>query len=931
MGINVGAAAVTAAYLGSTAISSIYLGNTLVFSATPANVVTVNANITAPVTWTAGNIYQVTTDIQITGTNTIVTVEAGAIVEVADGVTITLGPGVGGVGNNTGIDGTGATFRGMTGTDNWRINSSYYGGVFDVTNCSFTGVTLAQLRPRQSSNGRVQINGCLFDRCGGFAGTTYAVDLEPYGAAQNTIVEFANNIFSNTVSIGCIDYSEVQADSILSPAVSGCFFDQNVRVSANSTGFQNNVADAVELNVAMLAAGCTVDGNHLISRSGASNNVDLLNFRANTLVRNNVLFGGIHTVGAFAGYHDNIIRDNVIIAQPGVSNEQIAFPGNNAIIDNNLFLQGGQQASIIFADETGVRIDDNTFVGGTPYNIYLNHTGGAGVAGQVISVEGNAFTGSTIGGMFDEDTFAAAITLIGKNLYTAPSGAYKVQINAPGSEVAPVLLDPGYPAVPAEVSAASWDMDVPAATYRDSLFALYPAVVDSGEYLGCAISKLLDADPDVGGGSYTQNLVANNGTGQLHGAQVANDADYVEISMWVNPTSPLTNTYLWQMWFCIHLEVQSNGALTVFCRDENNVDIFNDTTVAGTLVAGSLQHVYLALDHINGVTLKIDGVDVTWSGTGSVPTWTNPTSAKIRTRFVDIHPIWDIPLDEVGDVWANWNDTGNNGYSAFHSGGSPVDLSGLGTPIIHLGGSYVAADWNAGTHNGSLTLTVDSATFSDVGGSSYTQNFVNNNGNSDLSIATFGLGNQAQKTTSFWFRPNDLTGTRYFESVSGRGFIGLSNAKLTVAVRDSAGTYVYNSTSTNDVFTIGTLAHVQVTVDLSVPSLSIKIDGSDVVMDTDPSTIVAGTGVVDFDRGYYLLGNGGSFMLDGEISDFIIDDSVISNATLYNGGTPPDPTAAIPTPVVLLGATMVASDWNSGTNLGTAGSFTPSNTGFTDV
>lgn len=466
------------------------------------NVIPITANITAPTTWAAGPTYRVMNDISISGTNTILTVESGANVEVVDGVTITIGANTGAVPNNDGIDATGAAFSGVNPTDNWRINSGYYGCVFDVTDCTFEGASIVQLRPRQSSNGRVQINGCTFDRCGGFAGITYAVDLEPYGAAANTVVEFTGNTFTNTASIGCLDYSEVQAGSILSPAVSGCVFDQNVRVSANATDFSGNVADAVELNVSMLAAGCTVQNNHLISRTGASNNVDMLNFRANTVVKDNILYGGIHTVGAFAGYHDNVIRDNVIIANPGISNEQVAFPGNNAVIDNNLFLQAGAQASIIFADETGATVDDNTFVGGTPYNVYLNHTGSAGVAGQVTSVGKNAFDGSTVAALFDEDTYAAAITAIGKNLYNAPSGAFKSQINAPGSEVAAVVSDPGFPAVPAAITAVNWDTSVAASTYRNTLFALYPMAVDGGDYLGCGVTKLNGADPSTPAGEF---------------------------------------------------------------------------------------------------------------------------------------------------------------------------------------------------------------------------------------------------------------------------------------------------------------------------------------------------------------------------------------------------------------------------------------------
>lgn len=211
------------------------------------------------------------------------------------------------------------------------------------------------------------------------------------------------------------------------------------------------------------------------------------------------------------------------------------------------------------------------------------------------------------------------------------------------------------------------------------------------------------------------------------------------------------------------------------------------------------------------------------------------------------------------------------------------------------------------------------------GGGGYTQNLVDTQGSAYSTTLTFGVSDAATFTMSMWLNFNTTSGTHTLLEVSGRTWIRVAGGVLFVFLKGNDNTVFYNSNSSAAAFTAGVQAHLCIEADIGNGTLSIKIDGADVTMDTDPATVSSGAYAFDFDRTMYIGGDGAND-LDAVVADWIIDDSIISASTLYNGGTPPDPESAIATPLMLLGGSSDYTDWNSGTNLGSGGSLTVNNT-----
>lgn len=219
------------------------------------------------------------------------------------------------------------------------------------------------------------------------------------------------------------------------------------------------------------------------------------------------------------------------------------------------------------------------------------------------------------------------------------------------------------------------------------------------------------------------------------------------------------------------------------------------------------------------------------------------------------------------------------------------------------------------------------------GGGGYTQNFVDTQGNAGLTSAAIG-GNEPALCLSFWFRPNDVSSTTNLYGVSGRTGIGMQADNMSVTLKDTANVTVYGSATSNGPFSVGNLYHVYIGADFAGGTLEIKINGVDATMGSAVGGFDGGNGLTDMDRAISILGN-----TDCEISDLLIFDEIVSSASLYNGGTPPDPTTfTSPSPRVLVGADMTADErggntaqgWNDGYNIGVGGAFSVSNS-FIDV
>ena len=216
------------------------------------------------------------------------------------------------------------------------------------------------------------------------------------------------------------------------------------------------------------------------------------------------------------------------------------------------------------------------------------------------------------------------------------------------------------------------------------------------------------------------------------------------------------------------------------------------------------------------------------------------------------------------------------------------------------------------------------------GSVSYTQNLVDTVGTAHL-LWSGGLGvsDGADMTFSAWIKPQTV-GVAALFSVGGRSAIEMtSGGNLKVIIKDTANTQLYNTTSAGTVFVVGTLVHVYVSVDMAGDTLSIRVDDVDVMGDTGSFT--GGSELIDLDRSTGILAtNAGSAVFDCHASDIMLFNTAVSVATLWNGGTPPDP-SAIGSPLVLLGSTMTETEWNDTTNLGSGGDPTGGSATFVDV
>ena len=231
---------------------------------------------------------------------------------------------------------------------------------------------------------------------------------------------------------------------------------------------------------------------------------------------------------------------------------------------------------------------------------------------------------------------------------------------------------------------------------------------------------------------------------------------------------------------------------------------------------------------------------------------------------------------------------------------------------------------------GNQSAVSSASGFTTSAGGAYTQNFVDTNGTGWFQHSSAQAANSAQWTFSAWVNPNDLSGSGRLWDCSGRGAITMAGDKLTVFIKDSVNFTVYDATTTNAVFSLGTLVHIGIQIDLSAPSIEITINGVAPAM-TGSTAIAAGNGLVALARTTGLLAyNTGASPVDAMVSDIYLERrAVVSLASLYNGGTPPD-LSAVGSPYILLGDTQVASNWNAFENLGTATLVAGSGT-FTDV
>lgn len=283
---------------------------------------------------------------------------------------------------------------------------------------------------------------------------------------------------------------------------------------------------------------------------------------------------------------------------------------------------------------------------------------------------------------------------------------------------------------------------------------------------------------------------------------------------------------------------------------------------------------------LNGATIDYDNV---FDGTTYAPT----TAALAKSQF-SMKANGDADIDNSGTA------------SAFDAGAS-------GSGYVTFESSYP----NDGT-TGALDTTYES--------SGYTQEIVDNAGTGYLTATSLGASDNDEFVFSGWFDFDNDAGTQFLFQVNGRTEVKRVAGDIVVVIKDTSNTVIYSAQYT--VAAASGLTHIHVTGKFDgTPSVTWTIDGSSI---SPTVNTAAATGVIDWTRSTYgiLSNSAGAFVIDVEqVADLFISNEEIAASSFISGGNPID-ISAVGSPLIFLGNTQTASDWNAGTNLGSGGNLT---------
>jgi hypothetical protein len=328
---------------------------------------------------------------------------------------------------------------------------------------------------------------------------------------------------------------------------------------------------------------------------------------------------------------------------------------------------------------------------------------------------------------------------------TPPTGASTTDIAAaPVNTVAPTLsgtLTTGATITPNRGTFTGWPMVYQDLTLQrsadgttgwadvttDSTYTLVSG--DAGQYFRVAAvgensSGTVTAYSTVSGpiaAGYVQNFINTNGTGDLT-STIGGTATKFEFAVWVKMLSLSTpaTPRLIRASTAVDIYLGSSGVLSVQFWDSSGSAIYGGTSTSSVLTTGLKTLVYVSYDAVAGaVVIKVNGVDVAMSIS------TGPLTGNLRPNRS--HGVMKgasgVSQAIISDFYMNYHSGSMLGHAAFWNGGTPPNVTTLGTPSILLGGTMkadadasgnTARGWNDGYNLGTATLTVGSATFTDA-------------------------------------------------------------------------------------------------------------------------------------------------------------------------------------------------------------------------
>jgi len=357
------------------------------------------------------------------------------------------------------------------------------------------------------------------------------------------------------------------------------------------------------------------------------------------------------------------------------------------------------------------------------------------------------------------------------------------------------------------------------------------------------------------------------------------------------------------------------------CLIQNNTVVGPSDNPYGGSARSATVSMFIGSDETSGTNIVLDNIAeaITISGTNQDNN-NILLGQEVASPYTDYTAAFDgttFDPDTISDVMTLFN------MKAAGSADGTFNAGAIGTGY---------SDFTAKTY------TAPRSSYS----SGYTPNYVDNGGTAHFT-RTGGPSNDAQGTWYFLFKPNTVaSGTQNIYVSSGRSIFSRTTAKMRLVIKDSANTTVYDATTTNDVFAAGVEVEVYIAVDLSAPSIVIRVDGVDLVASGAMSvatSLAAGNGLIAHSRDQGILAlSTGTSILNCEIAQYWFDPTQVVAYSSFNDGSDPLDLTSVGSPYVWFGDDQTADErggntsqgWNDTYNLGSATSLALSGT-FTDA
>jgi hypothetical protein len=219
---------------------------------------------------------------------------------------------------------------------------------------------------------------------------------------------------------------------------------------------------------------------------------------------------------------------------------------------------------------------------------------------------------------------------------------------------------------------------------------------------------------------YSPTFVNTNGTARYSylGNQIAANAKMTFVARFKDVSNSTTGNF----WFPNGRGVirSTNGVLNIQIDDSANTTVYTANSTTAVLLGSTTKTLYIAVDlTVPSVTIEIDGVAPSMSVTVGPNAGNGLIGMNIASGILARDSALEILSAKVSEIFLQ---AGTILDPNLFYDGDHLDMDGVGTPHIYLGGGMEAdafngnsaQGWNDSYNRGSITVTTQSATFTDA-------------------------------------------------------------------------------------------------------------------------------------------------------------------------------------------------------------------------